>query len=57
MTIQRVDYSINGLKLEGTIEYTNTTTVETIPQWSKKLQMENLLIWQEECIPTPEYTH
>ena len=37
MTVQRVDYSINGLKLEGTIEYTNTTTVETIPQWTKKV--------------------
>lgn len=37
MTIKRIDYSINGLKLEGTIEYTNTTTVSTIPQWSRKV--------------------
>lgn len=37
LTIKRIDYSINGLKLEGTIEYTNTTTVETVPQWSRKV--------------------
>lgn len=37
MTIERIGYSINGLRLEGTIEYTNTTTVATIPQWSRKV--------------------
>lgn len=37
MTIERIDYSINGLKLEGTIEYTNTTTVATVPQWTRKV--------------------
>lgn len=37
MTIERIDYSINNLKLEGTIEYTNTTTVATIPQWTRKI--------------------
>jgi len=37
MTIERIDYSINGIKLEGTIEYTNTTTVATIPQWTRKV--------------------
>ncbi len=37
LTIERIDYSISGLKLEGTIEYTNTTTVATIPQWSRKV--------------------
>lgn len=37
LTIKRIDYSINGIKLEGTIEYTNTTTVETVPQWSRKV--------------------
>lgn len=37
MTIERVDYSINNLKLEGTIEYTNTTTVATVPQWTRKV--------------------
>lgn len=37
LTIERIDYSINGIKLEGTIEYTNTTTVETVPQWSRKV--------------------
>lgn len=37
LTIERIDYSINGIKLEGTIEYTNTTTVATVPQWSRKV--------------------
>lgn len=37
MTIERINYSINGLKIEGTIEYTNTTTIATIPQWSRKV--------------------
>lgn len=37
MTIERIDYSIKGIKLEGTIEYTNTTTVATVPQWTRKV--------------------
>ncbi|MCD0466736.1 hypothetical protein [Flavobacterium sp. ENC] len=37
MTIERIDYSIKGIKLEGTIEYTNTTTTPTIPQFSRKV--------------------
>lgn len=37
MTIKRTDYSINNIKLEGTIEYTNTTTVATVPQWTRKV--------------------
>ncbi|WP_316636224.1 hypothetical protein [uncultured Flavobacterium sp.] len=37
MTIERIDYSINEIKLEGTIEYTNTTTVPTVPQWTRKV--------------------
>ena len=37
LTIERIDYSINGIKLEGTIEYTNTTTVPTVPQWTRKV--------------------
>ena len=37
MTIERIDYYIAGLKLEGTIEYTNTTTVATVPQFSRKV--------------------
>jgi len=37
ITIERIDYSINGLKLEGIIEYTNATTVPTVPQWSRKV--------------------
>jgi hypothetical protein len=46
MTIERIDYSINGIKLEGTIEYTNTTTVPTVPQWTRKVtngKLTNLL--------------
>ncbi|MBK0370789.1 hypothetical protein [Flavobacterium agrisoli] len=37
MTIERVDYSINNLKLEGSIEYTNTTTDAKVPQWTRKV--------------------
>ena len=37
MTIKRTDYSINNIKLEGTIEYTNTTTVATVPEWTRKV--------------------
>lgn len=37
MTIERIDYSIGSVKLAGTIEYQNTTTVATVPQWTKKL--------------------
>lgn len=37
MTIERNDYSIAGLKLEGIIEYTNTTIVATTPQWTRKV--------------------
>ncbi|UTN04563.1 hypothetical protein L0669_01355 [Flavobacterium bizetiae] len=35
MTIERIDYSINGIKLEGTIEYINSTTVATVPQFTR----------------------
>ncbi|HEY6142298.1 MAG TPA: hypothetical protein VIV55_02565 [Flavobacterium sp.] len=35
MTIERIDYSINGRKLEGTIDYLNITTDATIPQWTR----------------------
>jgi len=37
LTIERIDYSVNALKLEGTIEYTNNTTVAAIPQWIRKV--------------------
>lgn len=37
MTIERIDYSINRFKLEGTIEYTNTTTEQTLPKWTRKV--------------------
>jgi len=35
MTIERIDYSITGIKLEGTIEYINNTTVATVPQFTR----------------------
>jgi hypothetical protein len=35
MTIERMDYSITGIKLEGTIEYVNSTTVPTVPQFTR----------------------
>lgn len=35
MTIERIDYSITGIKLEGTIEYVNSTTVPTVPQFTR----------------------
>jgi hypothetical protein len=35
MTIERIDYSITGIKLEGTIEYVNSTTVATVPQFTR----------------------
>ena len=38
MTIQRIDYSINDIKLEGTIIYTNATTEETVPKWTRKIE-------------------
>ncbi|WJS95085.1 hypothetical protein NYQ10_01215 [Flavobacterium johnsoniae] len=37
MTIERIDYYINNLKLEGTIEYTNTTSTPSVPQWTRKV--------------------
>lgn len=36
MTIERMDdYYINGNKLEGKIEYVNTTTSPNVPQWTR----------------------
>lgn len=37
MTIERIDYYLNTHKLEGIIEYTNTTTDLTVPQWTRKV--------------------
>jgi hypothetical protein len=37
MTIERIDYYVGPYKIEGTIEYTNTTTVATVPQWTRKV--------------------
>lgn len=37
MTIERVDYYVGPYKIEGTIEYTNTTAVATVPQWTRKI--------------------
>lgn len=38
MTIERMDYSINNLKLEGIITYTNTTTDANVPQWTRTVR-------------------
>ena len=35
MTIERLDYSINNLKFEGTITYVNKTTNDLVPQWTR----------------------
>lgn len=37
MTIERVDYYVNGNKVEGKIEYKNTTLNEDTPQWTRKV--------------------
>ena len=37
MTIERIGYSINGMQLEGTIEYVNITTEQTVPKWTRKV--------------------
>ncbi|MBS7234195.1 hypothetical protein KHA90_24645 [Flavobacterium psychroterrae] len=37
MTVERINYSLSGIKLEGTIEYVNTTSVATVPQFSRKV--------------------
>lgn len=35
MTVERVNYYINGNKVEGTIVYKNTTISPTLPQWTR----------------------
>jgi hypothetical protein len=35
MTVERVNYYVNGNKIEGTIVYKNTTTTPNIPQWTR----------------------
>lgn len=35
MTIERVNYYVNGNKAEGKIEYKNTTVNASIPQWTR----------------------
>ncbi|PKB17525.1 hypothetical protein [Flavobacterium sp. 5] len=35
MTIERENYYVNGNKVEGKIEYKNTTTTPSIPQWTR----------------------
>lgn len=37
MTIERIDYSISDMKLEGTIEYENITMEQTVPKWTRKV--------------------
>lgn len=36
MTVERIDYSVNGNKVEGTIVYKNTTTT-SVPQWTRTI--------------------
>lgn len=38
MTIERINYYINGMKLEGTIDYVNTTANDQIPQWTRTVK-------------------
>lgn len=35
MTIERINYYVNGNKVEGSIEYKNITTSPTTPQWTR----------------------
>lgn len=35
MTIERNNYFINGVKIEGTVTYTNQTVNPSIPQWTR----------------------
>lgn len=37
MTIERSNYYINGVKVEGTVVYENTTTNAAIPQWNRTI--------------------
>lgn len=38
MTIERIDYYINGIKLEGIIDYVNITTDTQVPQWTRTVK-------------------
>ena len=35
MTVERINYSINGNKVEGKITYTNTTVNTAVPEWTR----------------------
>jgi hypothetical protein len=35
MTVERENYYVNGNKVEGKITYVNTTTNQSIPQWTR----------------------
>ncbi|TRX36594.1 hypothetical protein FNW52_08280 [Flavobacterium sp. ZT3R18] len=37
MTVERVDYSVNGNKVEGKIVYKNTTASQNVPQWTRSI--------------------
>jgi len=37
MKIERENYYVNGIKVEGTVNYVNETTTPTIPQWSRTI--------------------
>jgi hypothetical protein len=37
MSIERINYSVNGNKVEGKIVYKNTTTSPNVPQWTRTI--------------------
>jgi hypothetical protein len=37
MTVERLDYSVNGNKVEGKIVYKNTTASQNVPQWTRTI--------------------
>ncbi|MGL2994126.1 hypothetical protein [Flavobacterium sp. TSSA_36] len=37
MKIERENYFVNGMKIEGTIVYVNETTTPNVPQWSRTI--------------------
>nr|WP_315223061.1 hypothetical protein [uncultured Flavobacterium sp.] len=43
MKVERIDYAVNGIKLEGTIVYTNTTAEDTFPEWTGKVENAKLI--------------
>lgn len=37
MKIERENYFVNGVKVEGTVNYVNITSIQTIPQWTRTI--------------------